>query len=118
MDDTKGGSTPLFHKIVTTKVSPDLPADTAIPMDSLRPIPAQKTYPEEEMEKKAIHTIHAQLKQVKSFRMRRSFKQLTSIILGCMLLGREKIAKSLGENRNAFQSITIQRTKEKTYRET
>ncbi|CAF1049841.1 unnamed protein product [Adineta ricciae] len=63
MDDTKGGAAPLFHKLMTTKVSPNLPVDTVIPMDSLRPIPAQKTFPEEEMEKKAIHTIHAQLKQ-------------------------------------------------------
>ncbi|CAF0876303.1 unnamed protein product [Adineta steineri] len=59
----KNSNNDSTHRPNSAKVAPALPASTIIPMDSFRPIPKQNITPEEDVEKKAMHTIYEQLKQ-------------------------------------------------------
>ena len=60
----KNESIPRFNNTMTSRVCPNQPSSTIISLESNPSIPCQNIQLEEEMEKKAIQTIYAQLKQV------------------------------------------------------
>lgn len=70
---------------MTSKVIPDLPTTTMIPMEPFnRYVAPEQKLDEEEIEKKALQTIYAELKQV---RIKLSKENVSLLLLfeGCML---------------------------------